>query len=80
MDKRDLPEAAREMARTARLLQEARELQSRYTYRNSEDLISGSRRRLALSRALLAKPVQHPFTEPDPKPARNRPPGWMRQG
>jgi hypothetical protein len=60
----DPPDAAGEIARTARLIQEARDLQSRNAPEQTTDqFINGSRRRLALSRALLAKPVCHPFKD-----------------
>ena len=62
---RKAPDAAREVERAAQLLNEARELQSRYAVlRAIDELIQGSRRRLALSRALLAKPVCSPHRAP----------------
>jgi hypothetical protein len=51
--------------RTAQLIQEARDLElSRYSlHRNTDDLVVGSKLRLAKSRELLKKPVYRPFRD-----------------
>jgi hypothetical protein len=65
MEWRTWPQAAREIERTVQLIHEAQELQAgRCGFTQlTDELISGSKRRLALSRILLAKPVFDPFKE-----------------
>jgi hypothetical protein len=75
------PQAAHEIERTAQLIHEARELQAGHCFDRLTELIGGSRRQLALSRVLLAKPVFNPFREESARPTTDEAPsGCHRDG